>query len=128
MVAAVLGAVDRVGEWEPPERLRVVAFLGRTRIDLTEAILPPGVTRIRASAVLGKVEIRVPRGLDLEVEGTAFLGSVDHRIATPGVASRIRGWLAGEAEGEEGISDAGEAPLLWVRGDAYLGRVRVVVC
>jgi predicted membrane protein len=125
-VSAFLGSVSRAGEWEPPERLRAVAFMGRAQLDFTEALLPPGVTEIRAVALMGRVEIVVPARIELEVGGTAMLGGIDHRSAGGRVGRYVRRLVRPRREEDEPGEDE-EVPVLWIRGTAVMGRIAVRV-
>ena len=124
-VVAVLATVKRTGDWEPPERLRVFAFLGKTRLDFSDAPLPGGMTEVRAFALLGKIEILAPPGMEVLVGGSALLGSIDHRLGG-GVAHTVRRWLRGRVTGEPPeLPPEDEPPLLEVRGGVILGKIAV---
>lgn len=88
LVAAVFGAQKRSGHWRVPSRLRVVALLGRCRIDLRSAVLSvdalrDGVLEIEALAVAGSIRIIVPEGVDVVMGGRSLLGLRAIRAGRP---------------------------------------------
>ena len=74
VVMAFMSGVQRKGSWICPRELKVYALLGGAEIDLREARFGPGVTEIDVTAVMGGVEIIVPRGIRVETIGGAFMG------------------------------------------------------
>lgn len=110
-LVAIMSGVKRSGEWMPPDVLHVVAVMGGVELDFRRAVLPPGVTELRIAAVMGGVNIIVPRDVDVEVTATAFLGGVDQ--APPGE--------------EPAATDAlpERRPLLVVGGFAIMGGINV---
>lgn len=85
-VTAILGGVDRKGQWVVPRKLTVTAVMGGVSLDFREAIIGPGVTEVKVRAIMGGVEMLVPPNVAVEAEGIAFLGGFEdvHRApATP---------------------------------------------
>jgi len=74
---AILGSVERRGQWAVSGSSGALAVLGSVVIDLRDVVLPPGVTTIQVSAVLGSVEIIVPPNLAVESDGSSILGSFE---------------------------------------------------
>lgn len=103
---ALLSGVERKGSWEPPARLSVLAIWGGAKLDFCEADLLEGETVVDILAVMGGVEIWVPKDIDVEVNGTAIMGGFTH--------------LAQEAPDPD-------APLLRINGFAVMGGVEVKV-
>ena len=103
-IVAILGGSSRSGKWYPPRHLRVVTFLGGTELDFREAVLPAGGTDVDIHCVLGGVEITVPPGLTVQVEGIGILGAFEDR-----------------SKG----APPGETPVLRVTGQVILGGVEV---
>lgn len=104
---AILGSVERRGHWAVARSSGALAVLGSIVIDLRDVTLPPGVTTLEVSAVLGSIEILVPPNLAVESEGTGILGSfegVHHLPPEPDP----------------------DLPVLRVRGRAVLGSIEVV--
>ncbi len=105
-IVAILGGVSRKGSWQPCERLEVFAFLGGVELDFREAELVHDVIEVEVGALLGGVEIKVPPDINVDVEGTAFLGGFEQNA---------------------GSSSDPDAPLLRITGWAILGGVEVKV-
>ncbi len=100
----VFGTVVRRGRWVAyPDEL-AVALLGRVDVDMREALLLHNHHRMRVSAVLGRVEIDVPEGVEVRLTGWSFLG---RRTTT---ARR---------------SNLSHPPVLEIDGFSLLGVVRV---
>lgn len=85
VVVAIMGGVERKGVWTVPRTLYVVAVMGGADIDLREARLSPGVTDIVVLAVMGGVEIVVPPGVHVDMNGFALMGGFGHsgRVEPP---------------------------------------------
>ncbi|RCV54421.1 hypothetical protein DEF23_03105 [Marinitenerispora sediminis] len=103
-VLALLRTEARSGRWVVPRRQAAFALLGTARIDLTDALLVRDRVRLDASALLGRVEIRVPDGVEVRMRGRSFLG-VRFTSTRP---SRVP-----------------DAPVLEVEGFSIFGSVRV---
>lgn len=73
-VLSFFGSQQRQGAWEVPRHLRVACCLGSVELDLREAILSEGDTVVEVIAVLGSVEILLPPGIRVDVEGDALGG------------------------------------------------------
>jgi uncharacterized membrane protein len=56
-----------------------LAFMGGVDIDLTKAEIPKGETVLDLTAVMGGIEVKVPKGLSILYEGTAILGGVTYK-------------------------------------------------
>jgi hypothetical protein len=107
VVVAILGGSRKVGRWRPPPHMHAVAFWGGVVLDLRDAILPDGRFEVSAFAVMGGVDIIVPPGLPVEVNGVALLGGFDQAAET--------------AYGD----DDEDGPRLVVSGFALMGGVSV---
>ncbi|HJZ85756.1 MAG TPA: DUF1707 domain-containing protein [Polyangia bacterium] len=77
-VLAILSGAQFEGQWLAPRKLRVIAVMGGASLDFRDARLPPGVTEVVITAVMGGVEIIVPPGLAVDVAGSAIMGGFDH--------------------------------------------------
>jgi hypothetical protein len=105
-LVAVMGGVERKGTWRVPRRLRVLTVMGGADLDLREARLPPGLTELRVTAIMGGVDIIVPPGLAVEAHGWAIMGGFDGVDRAP-------------AEPDP------ERPLLRISGFAVMGGISV---
>ena len=73
----VMSGSSRRGRWVVPARFSVFAFWGGVTLDLREASLTARETVIRADAVMSGIEIIVPEGVAVQVEGVGFMGAFD---------------------------------------------------
>jgi len=103
-IRAVLAENKRRGRWKVPAHLQVRALLGECTLELQSAVLTSHRTVIDAHATLGSITIYVPEGVEVDLSGTAILGSK---------GSEIR------AEPAPG------APIIEIRARAVLGEVTV---
>ena len=107
-VYAIFGGVERRGSWTVPRRWRVVATFGGAQLDLREARFPTGVIDLEVRAVFGGVQIIVPPGLAVEVQGTAIMGGFQNVNRAPAHPDP-------------------DAPLLRIRGLAFMGGVEITM-
>ena len=106
VVMAVLGGAARKGDWLLPRNLKVFVMLGGAEIDLRDAKFAPGVTEIDVTAIMGGVEIIVPRGVRVEILGAAVMGGFE------------------ASAGDTSALEPGQ-PVLRVQGLAMMGGVDV---
>jgi hypothetical protein len=74
LVLAMKGGVTRGGRWRVPERFKAVAYKGACELDLRAAELTAAETSITAVAYKGRVEILVPPGVRVDVQGWSYGG------------------------------------------------------
>jgi hypothetical protein len=103
---AIMSGIDRHGPWTLPSRLRVVAMMGGAQLDLRDARFPEGPVDLEVKAVMGGVEIIVPPGLAVQVDGTAIMGGFSEINRAPEIPDP-------------------DAPLLRIHGFAFMGGVDV---
>lgn len=93
-VLSVFSSQSRQGDWNVPRELRVATVLGSVELDLREARIGEGETRIHIFALLGSVELLLPPGVRLEVDGDGLGASFkvvpDTTIPLPPDAPTIR--------------------------------------
>ena len=74
---AVLSGIERKkGTWQLNSE-SYVALLGGVELDISLAELSEGETHLDLSAILGGIEIKVPRDLTIICEGQTFFGGVE---------------------------------------------------
>jgi hypothetical protein len=105
-MVAIMGGFQRNGPWTAPRHLRIFCFWGGAQLDFREARLPEGTTEVSVFAMMGGVQIIVPPGLAVEMDGTAIMGGFEHMERAP-------------AEPYPG------RPVLRVRGFVMMGGVSV---
>jgi hypothetical protein len=105
-VVAIMGGVDRKGQWVVPSDLRVSAIMGGVDLDFREALLPPGVTEVKVYAIMGGVDIIVPPNVAVEAEGFAIMGGFEEMHRAPAAPDPDR-------------------PLLRISGFALMGGVDI---
>jgi hypothetical protein len=103
---AFKSSVRRGGRWRVPERFTSVIYKGGARLDLRAAELAGPVTTIVAIAYKSHIDVLVPPGVRVELDGF-------------GVS---KGWSA-----EEDLESRlpADAPVVHVRGLAYKGTIEV---
>ncbi|MFI9560181.1 DUF1707 SHOCT-like domain-containing protein [Nonomuraea endophytica] len=84
---AFMGDTKRRGKWRVDQELGAVAVMGDVVMDLREAEVRTDVIDITAVAVMGDVKIIVPDGVEVDIDGFAFMGDkkVDVLEAAPGM-------------------------------------------
>jgi hypothetical protein len=101
---AVLGSVERIGEWVLPILHTCLCYLGRVTIDLREARFAKRRSTIVALSVLGDVRVVVPPDVTVRVSGVGLIGNFSGRA-------------------QQGLPGA---PIVHVTGLALWGEVAVV--
>jgi hypothetical protein len=107
-VVAVMGGATRRGAWAAPRQLNVIAVMGGAELDFRQARIAPGVTEVNVFALMGGVQIVVPPGVHVEMNGIAIMGGFDEKMRA-------------EAPPPPG------APILRIGGFAMMGGVEVTV-
>ncbi|MDQ6917942.1 MAG: DUF1707 domain-containing protein [Candidatus Dormibacteraeota bacterium] len=104
-VVGVLGSARRSGRWRVGHELRALSVMGDCKIDLRGAVIDSPLITIEAIAIMGAVEVIVPEGVEVVLEGVAIMGNKVLRMSdTP-----LR----------EG------APVVRVTGFAVMGEIKV---
>lgn len=78
---AIMGGVERHGQWKPARKNVVIAMMGGADLDFREVDLPPGETEVFVFCLMGGVEFVVPPDLPVDASGIAIMGGFAH--ATP---------------------------------------------
>ncbi len=103
-ISATLGSAKRTGRWVVPERLEVSAVLGEVKLDLREAVLQSRVVTLSVRIILGSVELIVPEGVHVTLNGPMIAGSRESKMRT----------LAGPG-----------APVIDIDGTIFMGSLTV---
>jgi len=84
-VVGVFSGARHTGPWRPAPYTKAVAVCGACQLDLTDLAFDSQELVIRANVVMGSVEVIVPEGTTVHLEGYAVLGSKHDRVrsATP---------------------------------------------
>jgi hypothetical protein len=77
---AVMSGAVRKGVWTVPPTFNAVAVMGGIEIDLSDARFEDGETTIQAFTLMGGIEIRVPRDIVIQVNGTGFMGAFESNV------------------------------------------------
>jgi hypothetical protein len=104
---AVMGGVEKRGQWQPAQKTWCYAFMGGVGLDFRDALLPPGETEVTIIAIMGGAEIIVPPELRVDCDGIAIMGGFDHA--------------------DETRSKDPNAPVLKINGLALMGGVEITV-
>lgn len=80
---ALFGSAGFGGVIELPARVQVRAVLGELELDFSRAQFNSDVTELDIGVVLGKVTIRLPAGVAMEIESGGMFGSFRLRDAEP---------------------------------------------
>ena len=91
-LVAVIGNERLTRRWAAPSRLNAVAVLGDVIVDLREAEVRGEELSIQATAILGDVQVLVPRGAGVGMSGVAVVGHkelaiepAEYTLAVPAV-------------------------------------------
>ena len=101
-----LGIHGRRGSWIPPRRLFCFFYLGGAELDFRDVLFVHPVTDVYVGAFLGGVNIIVPPGFAVDINGIPFLGGF-------GCADDV------------GVGAGPSSPLLSIRGIFFLGGASV---
>ena len=125
---AILSSHQQGGRWEPADEIQVLAICGEVTLDFTRAELPPrGMIEIDARAICGYIEIIVPDGAEIELEGEPFVGSIEQHMRKKGVLERIRERVTGERDEDlPAPPPPPEPPYFRIDGHAIFGGIKVM--
>ncbi len=86
-VVSFFGSSARGGDWLVPAHFRVVAVVGKVRLDLRRARFTSRTTTIEAAVFAGHLEIGLPGGFRVEYAASAFGGNFEFHRRSPGSAA-----------------------------------------
>jgi class 3 adenylate cyclase len=72
-VAIMSGTAAR-GRWRAPDTITAFAFWGHVKVDLRQALIDERVVEVTAWAIMGSVEVVVPDGIPVELDGMVVMG------------------------------------------------------
>jgi class 3 adenylate cyclase len=76
---SIMGGSQRRGRWRLREKTNAVAIMGGCQLDMRHAEVEGPSVVVRATAVMGGIEIIVPEGIEVELGGIAIMGGKDAR-------------------------------------------------
>lgn len=71
----LLGSIDRAGAWDVVDE-EFWFLIGDMDLDISQAEIAPGETRLRAFGFIGDIDLAVPEGVGVSVSSTAFFSDV----------------------------------------------------
>ena len=79
-IVSIMSGHDRRGRWRVAPSCLVLSIMGGADLDLNDAELSDQVTRIRVISIMAGAEIRVPRGVYVQVSKFAVMGGHDIKL------------------------------------------------
>lgn len=87
-IISIMTETKHRGLWRPARQVELWSVMSDTHLDVTDAILSPGVTEIEVFALMAGVKITVPPGVRVVVQTHSLMSSVsDESIEPPKVGS-----------------------------------------
>jgi class 3 adenylate cyclase len=81
---AIMNGSNTRGRWRAPAQITAFACMGGVKVDLRSAVFDTGVIDIFAWAIMGSVDVVVPAGVAVELDGMVLMGgSGDHTRPGP---------------------------------------------
>jgi hypothetical protein len=102
---AILGSVERTGNWRIDEESRAIAVCGECKLDLRHAVISAPVTTIAVRVVAGNLKIIVPEGVHVDLDANGIMASKKVRLS--------------------GQLPAAEAPVIRVTGVVVAGELTI---
>ena len=110
-VVSFLGSTTRGGDWRVPAHFRVVAVVGKVRLDFRRARFTSPITTIEAAVFAGHLEIGLPRGFRVDYAGNSFGGKLEYHPESNGSLDAAAG--------------DGSAPIVRVVGAHVAGAIDI---
>ncbi len=76
-LVGIMSGVVRKGPWVVPEHINCVAIMGGIELDFTGAQLSGMETVVNVTAIMAGIEITVPEGITVIVEGVGIMGAFE---------------------------------------------------
>jgi hypothetical protein len=74
-----MGGSERKGAWTVPKEMVAIAVMGGIHLDFRDARFGPGLSEVKCFAMMGGLEIVVPPGVHVEMNGLPLMGGFAHR-------------------------------------------------
>jgi hypothetical protein len=71
---AIMGGLERRGDWVVPQRMTVVAIMGGANLDMRQAKFAAREVVVTVNAIMGGAEIIVPPHVHVVMEGVGIMG------------------------------------------------------
>jgi uncharacterized membrane protein len=71
---AIMGGLERRGDWVVPQRMTVVAIMGGANLDMRDAKFAAREVVVTVNAIMGGAEIIVPPHVHVVMEGIGIMG------------------------------------------------------
>lgn len=87
-ITSIMSETKRTGPWSPARKMDVWCVMSETVLDLTQAMLQPGVTEIRLHGLMASIKVIVGPGVRVVLQASALMASVsDETVDPPAVGS-----------------------------------------
>jgi hypothetical protein len=77
---ALLSSTRRLGPWRVAHQTAAVAIMGHVELDLRTATIDSPVVTVDALALMGSVDVIVPEGVGVDLDGLAIMGTREVRL------------------------------------------------
>jgi class 3 adenylate cyclase len=95
-IVAIMSGARRRGRWRASSNITCFAWWGSVDLDFRSAVLEGEVIDIKAWAIMGGVDVVVPEGVSVEVDGFLLMGGLEDRVKptarTDGPVIRVHGY------------------------------------
>jgi class 3 adenylate cyclase len=71
---AIMGSAGARARWRAPGRITAFAFWGSVKVDLRQAVIDERVVDVTAWAIMGSVDVVVPDGIPVDLDGMVLMG------------------------------------------------------
>ena len=82
-IMSVMSQTSRRGIWHVPRALDLWSVMSETTLDLTQAVLPGGVTEIDLHGIMTSIRIIVPPGIRVVMQAGSFMAEVSDLTDDP---------------------------------------------
>jgi hypothetical protein len=87
-IRSIMSSAKRGGVWRPARHVDLLTVMSESELDLTQAVLQPGVTEIRLRGLMAQVKVIIPPGVRVVLQPSSIMSSVsDETLDPPAVGS-----------------------------------------